>query len=798
MPSAIPLHLRLEVAPKAEQDESDLQRSETIGRMTHDMRNLVKKIQELRHLGIEDNKIALPKICVVGDQSTGKSSLIEGMSEIKVPRSAGTCTRCPMEINLSESNEPWRCKVSLSKSHYYCENLSLRKISKAKPLGPWVPMDPQEEHFITLENKDQVQEAIQCAQLAVLNPQNDPSSYVPGSFSAVDKTSTRVKFSPNVVRLDISAPGFSNLAFYDLPGVISQAEVDEEAYLVTLVENLVKHYVLQESCIILLTLPMTDDATNSSAARIVREIKATQRTLGVLTKPDRMEDTTQWCEILTGNKFVLGHGYFVIRNNPNPAVDNEQARVEEELFFSRAPWTTDLGGFQEKLGTRKLQTALSQLLLDQIRSSLPNVVNQINEKAERIKAELQLLPQPVTKSAIVDLVNKLRDFQSAVELCFDGGSKDSQMLRQWDYIASDFRLSLQHTRPSLKTDTEEDTFKEVAEDGNDDGDCEIVSVQLARTPNKSRTPASDTKPSVVSTQAISQPKTQFKTEYFDDFKVPKYRFQLPEIRRINESYSYGHISNQNHPRASETLNKISVSHWDGPMEIFLDHTNKLVRSTIVNQVNKVFAPYQETELHRHISSTVSRHLSQLKKDLELQALELLNQEKSKPLTTAFAYIQAEEKKHYENLTYRRRITRAKAYLKSQNELPEESSKATQKAKQIDVGPDPFDNEIKMMAGTRAYYDIASTRFVDSLAQKVHLKLFRKCNNLCSVIEEKLQIHGPDAAERCARLMDPNTERRMQRERLVTQLDKLTIAQQWLSESTKKDDVGEEDKTMVFQ
>lgn len=485
--------------------------------MTYDMRNLVKKIQELRHLGIEDNKIALPKICVVGDQSTGKSSLIEGMSEIKVPRSAGTCTRCPMEINLSESNEPWRCKISLSRSHSYCESLSLKKISKAKPLGPWVPMDPQDEHFITLDSKDQVQEAIQCAQLAILNPQNDPSSYVPGSFSAVDKTSTRVKFSPNVVRLDISAPGFSNLAFYDLPGVISQAEVDEEAYLVTLVENLVKQYVMQESCIILLTLPMTDDATNSSAARIVREIKATQRTLGVLTKPDRMEDTTQWCEILTGNKFLLGHGYYVIRNNPNPAIDNEQARSEEETFFSQEPWTSDLGRFQEKFGTRKLQTALSQLLLDQIRNSLPDVVNQINEKAERIKAELELLPQPVTKSAIVDLVNKLRDFQNAIESCFDGGSEDSQMLRQWDYIASDFRLSLQYTRPSLKIETEEDTFARMVEDGSD-VECEIVSVQQARTPIKSRTPAPDTK-LLIPAQTISQPTLQkYKTELFDEFK----------------------------------------------------------------------------------------------------------------------------------------------------------------------------------------------------------------------------------------------------------------------------------------
>jgi hypothetical protein len=36
-------------------------------------------------------------------------------------------------------------------------------------------------------------------------------------------------------------------------------------------------------------------------------------------------------------------------------------------------------------------------------------------------------------------------------------------------------------------------------------------------------------------------------------------------------------------------------------------------------------------------------------------------------------------------------------------------------------------------------------------------------------------------------MDPNTERQMQRARLETQLEKLTLAQQWLSECTKKDD-----------
>ena len=61
--------------------------------MGRGIRKLFNTVTDLRQLGIEGLEVPLPKIVVVGDQSAGKSSLIEALSEIKVPRSSGTCTR---------------------------------------------------------------------------------------------------------------------------------------------------------------------------------------------------------------------------------------------------------------------------------------------------------------------------------------------------------------------------------------------------------------------------------------------------------------------------------------------------------------------------------------------------------------------------------------------------------------------------------------------------------------------------------------------------------------------------------
>ena len=91
--------------------------------------------------------------------------------------------------------------------------------------------------------------------------------------------------------------------------------------------------------------------------------------LGVLTKPDllRGDGVEEWKSILEDRRHPLGYGYFVVKNNINPSVDHDTARVEEEAFFKTDDlFTGDLISHAEKFGTKKLQAFLAQKLTDAI------------------------------------------------------------------------------------------------------------------------------------------------------------------------------------------------------------------------------------------------------------------------------------------------------------------------------------------------------------------------------------------------------------------------------------------------
>lgn len=65
---------------------------------------LLQKIEKLFACGVGDY-IALPQLVVVGDQSSGKSSVLEGLTNLPFPRDSGLCTRFATQITFRRAQE---------------------------------------------------------------------------------------------------------------------------------------------------------------------------------------------------------------------------------------------------------------------------------------------------------------------------------------------------------------------------------------------------------------------------------------------------------------------------------------------------------------------------------------------------------------------------------------------------------------------------------------------------------------------------------------------------------------------
>lgn len=72
---------------------------------------LLNKIDKLFASGV-GQYISLPQLVVVGDQSSGKSSVLEGLTNLPFPRDMGLCTRFATQITFRRS-ETTRISVSI-------------------------------------------------------------------------------------------------------------------------------------------------------------------------------------------------------------------------------------------------------------------------------------------------------------------------------------------------------------------------------------------------------------------------------------------------------------------------------------------------------------------------------------------------------------------------------------------------------------------------------------------------------------------------------------------------------------
>ena len=80
--------------------------------MEKDVRKYLDVIDTLRSSGVENCTIELPRIAVMGDQSSGKSSVLEALSGIDFPKGSNLVTRCATEVRMKKvKGSEWKAVI---------------------------------------------------------------------------------------------------------------------------------------------------------------------------------------------------------------------------------------------------------------------------------------------------------------------------------------------------------------------------------------------------------------------------------------------------------------------------------------------------------------------------------------------------------------------------------------------------------------------------------------------------------------------------------------------------------------
>ncbi|CAN1309310.1 Phragmoplastin DRP1B [Linum perenne] len=318
---------------------------------------------------------ALPAIAVVGGQSSGKSSVLESIvGKDFLPRGAGNCC-CEALLNSW-----WREMLLMLLSTGIVTRrplvLQLHKIDETREYG----------EFMHLPRK-------RFTDFAALRQEiSDETDRETGRSKQISTVPIHLSiFSPNVV----------NLTLVDLPGLTKVAIDGQPESIVQDIDNMVRSYIEKPNCIILAISPANQDLATSDAIKISREVDPRgERTFGVLTKIDLMDQGTNAVEILEGRSYKLQFPWIGVVNRSqadiNKSVDMIAARRREREYFQSS---SEYRHLAQRMGSEHLGKMLSKHLEQVIKSRIPGLQSLISKTIIELETELSRLGRPVATDA---------------------------------------------------------------------------------------------------------------------------------------------------------------------------------------------------------------------------------------------------------------------------------------------------------------------------------------------------------------------------------------------------------------
>ena len=141
------------------------------------LRKLVKYMEDHN---IQGYGVELPQIAVMGDTSSGKSSLLSAISKIIFPSADGMCTRCPTRLRMERSSGAFKASVRIN----------------------WHPTSKygkQHSETAVLHDVSEITKAIEDSQKLIIN-------------------CSKQSVAKDIIEVNMSGPDYVNVTLVDLPG----------------------------------------------------------------------------------------------------------------------------------------------------------------------------------------------------------------------------------------------------------------------------------------------------------------------------------------------------------------------------------------------------------------------------------------------------------------------------------------------------------------------------------------------------------------------------------------------------